>query len=49
MDKVDKQLKETDINVKGLIDWDNPDKVEQLSLYLRELQTDLEAKMTQSI
>lgn len=35
--------------MKGLIDWDDNERVEQLTLQLRELQSDLEAKMHQSI
>jgi hypothetical protein len=35
--------------VKQVIDWDDNNKVEQLTLYLREIQIDLEAKMHQSI
>jgi hypothetical protein len=37
------------MNIKSLIDWDDPQKVEQLTLYLHEVQTELESKMTQSI
>lgn len=35
--------------MKQLIDWDDHLLVEQLTLHLRELQSDLEAKMHQSI
>jgi hypothetical protein len=35
MDNIDRRLKESDINVKTLIDWDDANKVEQLTLYLR--------------
>ena len=35
MDNIDRRLKEPDINVKTLIDWDDANKVEQLTLYLR--------------
>ena len=39
MEKIDKQLKEPDIDVKNVVDWDDSDKVEQLSFYLKELQS----------
>jgi hypothetical protein len=49
MERIDKQLREAEVDVKTLIDWDDAQKVEQLTLYLREMQGELEAKMTQSI
>jgi hypothetical protein len=49
MEGVSEELKNANINIKGLIDWDNNEKVEMLTLYLKEIQSDLEAKMTQSI
>ena len=49
MDGIDEALTRSDLNIKTLVDWDNLDKVEQLTIYLREMQTDLETKMTQSI
>lgn len=35
------ELKKANLNVKGLIDWDDNERVEQLTLQLRELQSDL--------
>lgn len=49
MEGIEGRLKEPDVNVKGLINWDDAEGVEQLTLYLREMQSELEAKMTQSI
>ena len=49
MESICGELKKGSLNVKQLIDWDDNYKVEQLTLYLREMQSDLEAKMHQSI
>jgi|688.fasta_scaffold2249328_1 hypothetical protein len=49
MESICAELKKSTLNVKQLIDWDDNYKVEQLTLYLREMQSDLEAKMHQSI
>ena len=41
MENISAELKNPHINIKTLIDWDNNEKVEQLTLYLKEIQIDL--------
>ena len=41
MESISGELKKSTLNVKQLIDWDDNYKVEQLTLYLREMQSDL--------
>lgn len=41
MEGLGEQLKKGNLNVKHLIDWDDHLLVEQLTLQLREMQSDL--------